>query len=108
MPSPVRRRPRHSLSTSLPGADFQELGAPMARLWLLRLLVRAGRKLFEHQLQLQLQLQLHRPSQQPHRRVAAVGGRRDVGGRGQGRITAAGRLTARRPQAGRRSVKWAP
>lgn len=48
MPSPVRRRPRHSLSTSLPGADFQELGAPMARLWLLRLLVRAGRKLFEH------------------------------------------------------------
>ena len=49
MPSPVRRRPRHSLSTSLPGADFQELGAPMARLWLLRLLVRARRKLFEHQ-----------------------------------------------------------
>ena len=48
MPSPVRRRPRHSLSTSLPGADFQELGAPMARLWLLRLLVRARRKLFEH------------------------------------------------------------
>lgn len=37
-----------------------------------------------------------------------AGGRRDVGGRGQGRITAAGRLTARRPQAGRRSVKWAP